>query len=257
VSKTSGDAATTRSPANKTPANKTPANKTPRNKTPRDNRARQPASDISRARAGNSRRGWLITTVAVVVLAVGVLYVVFQSSTPQQNAAHGRSGFTHVAGEPGVGTVAPAFRLTAGSGGQVNLADFRGKSVLLYFQEGLSCQPCWDQLKDLEQNEAALTKAGVDAVVSITTDPANLIGQKTSDENISTPVLSDPSMSVSHAYQANKYGMMGDMRDGHSFILVGPDGVIRWRADYGGAPNFTMYLPTAKMLADLAAEKRP
>ena len=31
--------------------------------------------------------------------------------------------------------------------------------------------------------------------------------------------------------------MMGDMRDGHSFVLVGPDGVIRWRADYGGSPQ--------------------
>jgi len=248
VSKTSGDAATTRSPANKTS----------RNKTPGDNRARQPASDISRARAGNGRRGWLITTIAVVVLVVGVLYLVFQSSANRQNgAAAGSSGFAHVAGQPGAGTVAPAFTLAAGSGGQVNLADFRGKSVLLYFQEGLSCQPCWDQLKDLEQNEAALTKAGVDAVVSITTDPANLIGQKVSDEKISTPVLSDPTMSVSRAYQANQYGMMGDMRDGHSFILVGPDGVIRWRADYGGAPDFTMYLPTQEMLTDLAAEKRP
>lgn len=253
MSKTSGDAATTRSPANKTPANKTP-----RNKTPRDNRPRQHTSDISRARAGNSRRGWLITTVAVVVLVVGVLYLVFQSSANRQNgAAAGSSGFAHVAGQPGAGTVAPPFTLAAGSGGQVNLADFRGKSVLLYFQEGLSCQPCWDQLKDLEQNEAALTKAGVDALVSITTDPANLIGQKASDEKISTPVLSDPTMSVSHAYQANQHGMMGDMRDGHSFILVGPDGVIRWRADYGGAPDFTMYLPTQKMLADLAAERRP
>jgi hypothetical protein len=47
------------------------------------------------------------------------------------------------------------------------------------------------------------------------------------------------------------------MRDGHSFVLVGPDGVIRWRADYGGAPNYTMFLPTDRMLADLAGERTP
>ncbi|MDT5199894.1 MAG: hypothetical protein QOH34_1416, partial [Mycobacterium sp.] len=64
--------------------------------------------------------------------------------------------------------------------------------MLLYFQEGLSCQPCWDQIKDLEQNQAALKTAGVDAVLSITTDPANLIGQKVADEMLTTPVLSDP-----------------------------------------------------------------
>jgi cytochrome c biogenesis protein CcdA len=69
------------------------------------------------------------------------------------------------------------------------------------------------------------------------------------------PVLSDPDLAVSHAYDANQYGMMGDMRDGHSFVLVGPDGVIEWRADYGGAPKYTMFLPTDKMLSDLTAER--
>src|SRR5882757_6200069 len=110
--------------------------------------------------------------------------------------------------------------------------------------------------QDLEQNQAALRAAGVDAVVSITTDPANLIGQKAADEKLTTPVLSDPSMQVSRAYDANSYGMMGDMRDGHSFILVGPDGTIRWRADYGGKPDYTMFLPTPKMLTDLTAEQK-
>ncbi|MGH3678260.1 MAG: hypothetical protein ACRDU5_21500 [Mycobacterium sp.] len=77
------------------------------------------------------------------------------------------------------------------------------------------------------------------------------------DEKLLTPVLSDPDLQVSRAYQANKYGMMGDMRDGHSFVLVGPDGVIRWRADYGGAPDYTMFLPTDKILADLNTERTP
>jgi hypothetical protein len=38
---------------------------------------------------------------------------------------------------------------------------------------------------------------------------------------------------------------------GHAFILVGPDGVIRWRADYGEPPNFTMYVPNGTLLAEL------
>ncbi|MGH3983343.1 MAG: redoxin domain-containing protein, partial [Pseudonocardiaceae bacterium] len=98
---------------------------------------------------------------------------------------------------------------------------------------------------------------GVDTVVSITTDPADLIARKVTDEKLTTPVLSDPTLQVSRAYNANQYGMMGDMRNGHSFILVGPDGVIRWRADDGGAPDYTMFLPTSEMLADLTAERKP
>jgi peroxiredoxin len=201
------------------------------------------------------RQGWFIGGAGIATLAIVVLYLVFQSSPGTHGAMAGGSGFPHVAGQPGAGRVAPTFTLTSGSGGQVSLADFRGRNVLLYFQEGLSCQPCWDQLKDLEQNQAALKTAGVDAVVSITTDPANLIGQKVADEKLTTPVLSDPSLQISQAYNANQYGMMGEMRDGHSFILVGPDGRIRWRADYGGKPAYTMFLPTTKMLTDLTAER--
>jgi len=51
--------------------------------------------------------------------------------------------------------------------------------------------------------------------------------------------------------------MMGTGADGHTFILVGPDGTIRWRADYGGAPNYTMYVPPTQLLADLQAGRTP
>ncbi len=45
--------------------------------------------------------------------------------------------------------------------------------------------------------------------------------------------------------------MMGESRDGHSFVVVGPDGRIRHRADYGGAPDYTMYVPLRNLVADL------
>ena len=53
------------------------------------------------------------------------------------------------------------------------------------------------------------------------------------------------------AYHANDFGMMGNERDGHSFILIGPDGKIEWRADYGGAPDYTMYIPAEALIADI------
>ena len=211
----------------------------------------------SAALASRQRRGRAITAAMVVVVAlvaVVVLYLVFRGSGATHSAASG-SGYQHVAGDPGGGKQAPAFTLTSGAETPVSLSDYRGKTVLLYFQEGLSCQPCWDQIRDLEQNQPALRAAGVDAVVSITTDPADQIGRKAADEKLATPVLSDPDLTASRAYDANKYGMMGDTRDGHSFVLVGPDGIIRWRADYGGAPKYTMFLPTDKMLADLTKER--
>ena len=75
--------------------------------------------------------------------------------------------------------------------------------------------------------------------------------QKVSLEGIASPVLSDPGLRVSGTYSANQYGMMGAGADGHTFIVVGPDGVIRWRADYGGPPKYTMYLPVSSLVADM------
>ncbi|MCU1694343.1 MAG: Thiol peroxidase, Bcp-type [Mycobacterium sp.] len=213
-------------------------------------------SKSTRQSAAPRRGPWVGVAMTVVlgVVAVLVLYLVFVNS-PGTKQSNGGSGYAHVSGKPGAGSLAPAFTLPSSQGREISLADYRGRSVLLYFQEGLSCQPCWDQIGDLEHQQSALAAAGIDTVVSITTDPANLIAQKTADERLTTPVLSDPNMAVSQAYNANQFGMMGTMRDGHSFVLVGPDGHIRWRADYGGAPKYTMFLPTDKILADLAAER--
>lgn len=211
---------------------------------------------VAQARGSRGRRRTTLIGVALIsVFAVVMLYFVYQGSQHTPDTSAGGSGFTHVAGQPGIGATAPGFTLASSTGHPISLTDYRGKTVLLYFQEGLSCQPCWDQIRDLETNQPALHKAGVDVVMSITSDPVGPISQKMTDMKLSSPTLSDPDLQVIRSYDANQYGMMGDSRAGHTFVLVGPDGTIRWRADYGGAPNYTMYLPTEKMLADLTRER--
>lgn len=194
------------------------------------------------------RRARKFTVVAVALIAVsGGLYTVFNRSGTSSTAKD------YDVASPGIGRTAPGFSLTSSEGSTTSLAAYKGRTVLLFFQEGLMCQPCWDQIRSLEKSAAEVKAAGIDKVVSITTDPANLIARKVKDENLTTPVLSDPDMKVSKAYGANRYGMMGSSRDGHSFLLVGPDGKIQWRADYGGAPKYTMYVEVDKLLADLKA----
>jgi peroxiredoxin len=210
-------------------------------------------------RPGGTLRRWRgVAVVVVIILALVGLYAIYRNSTTSSPTgssatAGGGSGYPYQVGQPGPGQPAPAFNLASTHGGRLDLASLRGKTVLLYFQEGLSCQPCWDQMTDLEKNAAALTKAGIDQVVSITTDPVDLITRKTTDMRLSTVVASDPDLAVSKTYHANDYGMMGTSRDGHTFILVRPDGTIGWRADYGGAPKYTMFIPTAAILTDLRA----
>ena len=187
----------------------------------------------------------------LVVIVIGVLYVVFRSNG-QQNAAGGR----FQVGSPGVGQSAPAFALASASGGTVSLSAYRGKTVLLYFHEGLGCQPCWDQIRDLTQKWPQFSAAGVDDLVTITTGATNLIAQKMHDDGLNATALSDPDLTASHAYSANQYGMMGTGSDGHTFVLVGPTGTIQWRADYGGSPNYTMYVAPSQLLTDLKGGRR-
>ena len=56
---------------------------------------------------------------------------------------------------------------------------------------------------------------------------------------------------MSGAYGTLAYGMMNDALPGHTFILIGADGTIRWRADYGGPPNFTMFVADDTLLSEL------
>ncbi len=190
--------------------------------------------------------------VGVAIIGLGVLF--FLNNAGGSSTTNNQPGqYPFQVGKPGSGEQAPPITLPSTAGGTFDLAAMHGKTVLLYFQEGLSCQPCWDQLKDIQSNVSQFQALDINQIVSITTDPLNALQQKVADEGITIPVLSDQSVAVSQAYSANSYGMMGAGQDGHTFILVGPDGLIKWRADYGGAPKYTMYVPVSSLLADMRA----
>jgi len=193
--------------------------------------------------------------VLVAVLVVGGLFLLYRSSqggSPTANGG-GTGKYVYQVGAPGPGERAIDFILPSTKGGQVSLAGLRGKTVLTYWHEGLGCQPCWDQIRDVEKDMAKLKAAGIDEFLSITSGPAQLIAQKMTDERLQSVALADSDLAVSKQYAMNQYGMMGDSRDGHTFLLVGPNGKILWRADYGGAPNYTMYVPVDRLLADMKA----
>lgn len=221
----------------------------------RAERLRREAADRERAERARRLKRHVSAVVGAAVLGLGVLFALNASgggsaSTQAKNGG-GAGEFVFAVGNPGPGEKAPPIRLPSTSGGTVDLADLRGQRVLLYFQEGIMCQPCWDQIVDLEKQPQKLKALGIDTMVSITTDPLDHLEQKVADQGISTPVLSDPDLSVSVAWETNQYGMMGTSHNGHSFIVVGPDGTIEHRADYGGEPNYTMYVPVENLVADL------
>lgn len=174
--------------------------------------------------------------IIIILIAVGVSgYVAF---TP-------REGF---ASNVGIGSVAPNFTLqeaSGPSGGTFTLSDYRGKSnVLLLFNEGLSCQPCLQQMHDLDALNAQLTAMNV-LMVSVTPDTVGQLrswmaygaGQQQGK------VLSDPSLAAFNLY--HPIGTGGSMMT-HTFILVNKAGMVIWRQDYGPS---SMYVQNTEVLA--------
>ena len=135
---------------------------------------------------------------------------------------------------------APDFTLTDTSGATVELADFRGRNVVLYFNEGAGCQSCILQMADIERNAAAFTDANI-TVLPIVMNTAGQITADMAANGVTTPFLLDDG-TVSAAYGTLGKGMHEGL-PGHSFVLIDAQGIQRW---YGEYPS--MYLSSADLL---------
>jgi peroxiredoxin Q/BCP len=144
----------------------------------------------------------------------------------------------------GVGSSAPNFTLQDVAGGTFTLSDYQGKSnVLLLFNEGLSCQPCLQQMHDLDGLNAQFSGMNV-LVVSVTPDSVDqLRGWMGAGGPQYGKVLSDPGLVAFNLY--HPVGTGGSMMT-HTFILINKAGKVIWRQDYG--PD-TMYVQNTEVLA--------
>lgn len=214
---------------------------------------RQSKRDRIRLAQRRKRMRTALTWAGVVAGAVAVLALIFLTNPAQRTSNVAGGSYPFEVGDPGPGVEAPDFTLTTTDGETFTLSEARGQSVLLFFQEGLGCQPCWDNMKDIEARMDEFKALGIDRMLTITTDPLRYTQEKVKAEGLRFPVLADETAEVSRTYDMPRYGMhaMANAQPGHSFVLVGEDGNITWRADYGGAPNYTMFVPVDDMLADL------
>lgn len=149
-------------------------------------------------------------------------------------------------GQVTLGSTAPDFSVPdVVGGGELSRGELEGSPALLFFSEGAACQACNVQTADLQ---APLAKAGVQ-LVTITTDPAEVLTQVAAEYGITTPLLADESRAMSSAYGMLGRGGMGHPdQNGHAFALLDSDGKLVWEQAYS-----EMYVPSKKILA--AVEK--
>jgi peroxiredoxin Q/BCP len=183
---------------------------------------------------------------AGIVAAIAAVLVVVAIGLNGSGALGAHSGATSKG--PAIGAQAPDFSLTdVVSGKQMTLAQLRGHKTLMFFSEGVSCAPCLEQAADL-QKSGLLAKAGVQ-LVSVTTDQPSDLAAAAQQYGITTPILADPSTSMSVAYGMLSHGgMQMPGQDGHAFMLLGPDGKVLWHQAYQ-----SMYVAPNQLMADMNA----
>lgn len=136
--------------------------------------------------------------------------------------------------EQAVGKKAPDFELESIDGKKIKLSNFKGKNIVLFFNEGSMCYPaCWDQIASLG-NDA---RFDTDDTVAFSIQ----VDQKSDWEKIVSQVpklskakiLFDSTRAVSSAYDvlSLKSSMHKGNYPGHTFFIIDKEGVIRYILD--------------------------
>jgi peroxiredoxin Q/BCP len=130
-----------------------------------------------------------------------------------------------------VGGKAPDFELE-GPDGPISSADFRGKTVVVYFYPKDDTTGCTVEAKDFSTLAPAFAKAGV-AVIGVSKDPLKSHAKFTSKYDLGIPLGSDPEGKVVEAFESwvpkKLYGREYMGIDRSTFLIR--DGVIKriWR----------------------------
>jgi thioredoxin-dependent peroxiredoxin len=126
------------------------------------------------------------------------------------------------------GKKAPAFSLESSDGGEVSLADFAGKILVVYFYPKDNTPGCTVEAQEFRDAVPALKKLGA-VVVGVSKDSITSHCKFRDKYKLSFPLLTDPTEKMMTAYDAwgekSMYGkkFMGIIR---STVIIDADGKV-------------------------------
>lgn len=127
------------------------------------------------------------------------------------------------------GDLAPAFTASASGGGQVSLADFKGKHVILYFYPRDNTPGCTMEACGFRDEFDAFRKAGA-VVLGVSTDSQKAHDKFTAKYRLPFLLLADEDKRIVQAYGVwgeKKFMGMKYMGTSRVTFLIGPDGRIK------------------------------
>src|SRR6266852_4078202 len=101
--------------------------------------------------------------------------------------------------QPEVGKPAPDFSLTTGDGSQVNLKDYRGKWVVLYFYPKDFTSGCTMEARNFQRDLAKYGDIGA-VILGVSVDTAQSHKDFCAKEGLNFKLLADPDAKVSTEY---------------------------------------------------------
>ena len=184
----------------------------------------------------------LLTYALVVLLIITIVtgyYVVIgkNKTAANSNTATDPMADHHGGGnkkfEPlNPGATAPDFDLMSTNGQTISLSDYRGKNVFLFFNEGVMCSPCWQEISRLEKFKEDFASLNT-VIIPVSVDDQATWDPILKEERITTPILIDSERRVTKAYKAlGTPSSMHDDRAGHTYIHVDPQGIIHSSSDF-------------------------
>ncbi len=133
-----------------------------------------------------------------------------------------------------VGEPAPDFSLENIKGETVKLSDYRGKMVVLFFNEGSMCYPaCWNQIQEFTKDER-FNEDDVE-VFSLVIDSKKqwekIVSETSGFEQ--AQILFDPTKEVSYAYDVLSLSssMHPGTNPGHTYFILDTEGVVQYVFD--------------------------
>lgn len=167
--------------------------------------------------------------IMVALLMLGAASFTKKDTNGDKPASNTPGSLGELSGKP-----APDFTLPNQKNQAFKLSDFRGRKVVLFFNEGIMCYPaCWNQMAALGTDQRLNNEKVVSASVVVDSPAQWESAFKKMPELGKGVILFDSDKSVS-----TKYGMLslessmhkGSM-PGHTYIIVDGDSVVRYTLD--------------------------
>ncbi|MPZ56806.1 MAG: thioredoxin-dependent thiol peroxidase [Rhizobiales bacterium] len=99
------------------------------------------------------------------------------------------------------GAMAPSFTLPRDGGGEVSLADFRGRKLVLYFYPKADTPGCTREAQAFSKLADEFTTAGT-AVLGVSADPVKAQNKFKAKYDLAIPLVSDETHAMLEAYGA-------------------------------------------------------